>query len=72
MGCRPIRFHLMAKRINFLHYLVNLKETELLYKFFNAQAKNPTKGDWILQVLEDLKNLEITSDFNEIKNIKKI
>ena len=32
---------------------------------------NPVKGDWYLQVMEDLKNLEIASDFNEIENIMK-
>ena len=33
--------------------------------------KNPVKGDWILQVLDDLKLVGITLNFNEIKKMKK-
>ena len=66
LGCQPLRFHLMARRVNYLHYILNLKEDDLLYKVFN-----PVKGDWVLQVLDDLKILNITSNFNDIKKIKK-
>ena len=41
LGCKPIRFHLLTKRINFLHYLLNLNESELLRKVFTAQLDNP-------------------------------
>ena len=30
-----------------------------------AQIKNPVKGDWILQVIEDLKTLNISTDFDK-------
>ena len=71
LGCQPLRFHLISRRVNYLHYLLNLKEDDLLYKVFDAQLKNPVKGDWVLQVLDDLKILGITSDFKDIKKIKK-
>ena len=33
--------------------------------------KIPVKGDWILPVIEDLKQLEITTDFDLLKNMSK-
>ena len=71
LGCKPIRFHLISRRTNFLHYLLNLEKTDLLFRFFEAQMKNPTKGDWILQVLDDLKELEISSNLDDIKLMSK-
>ena len=50
LGCKPLRFYLMSKRVNYLHYLLNLKETELLHKVFTAQLKNLVKDDWVLQM----------------------
>ena len=57
LGCQPIRFNLMTRRVNFLHYILNLEKSQLLFKFFDAQLKICTKGDWILQVLKYLKQL---------------
>ena len=71
LGCKPLRFYLMSKRVNYLHYLLNLKETELLHKVFTAQLKNPVKGDWVLQIMEDLKTFQLPTDFNKIKEISK-
>ena len=71
LGCTPLRFNLLTKHVNFLHYLLNLNETELLQKVFSAQLKNPVKWDWVLQIIEDLKTLQLPTDFNKIKNISK-
>ena len=43
----------------------------MLYKFFITQWFNPTKGDWSLQVKEDLKLLEIPCTFDFIKSKSK-
>ena len=50
LGIIPIRFLIKAKRIVYLHYLINLKEDEMLKKFLDAQWKYPSKNDWTLQV----------------------
>ena len=55
LGCLPLRYIIKARRLNYLHYLVNLKDDELLAKFFKAQLNSPTKGDWINTVKDDLK-----------------
>ena len=71
LGCLPLRFIIKARRINYLHYLVNLKDDELLAKFFDAQLKFPVKGDWISTVKDDLNDLDMDIDVNKLKHISK-
>ena len=70
-GNIPIRFILMSKRLNFLHYILNEEEGSLIGIFFTAQCENPTKKDWVSSVKEDLKNLEIEMKFEDIKKVSK-
>jgi hypothetical protein len=74
LGCLPLRHIIMARRINYLYYLANLKENELLYNFFKAQVESPQKGDWILTVKENLEEMGLDIDIEKIKgeNKKKI
>ena len=46
-GSIPIRFILMSRRLNFLHYILNEDENSLIYQFLMAQSKNPGKYDWV-------------------------
>ena len=39
MGCLPLRYIIMARRVNYLYYLCKLNEDELLYNFFKAQLE---------------------------------
>ena len=71
MGCTPFSFVLMGRRVMYLHYLVNLKEEDMLHKFFMAQWENPAKRDWTETVKEDLEKLNIKCDLSYIKQIKK-
>ena len=71
-GNVPIRYILMARRVNFLHYIMNEEESSLLKSFFNAQVKSPVKGDWVLTVERDLKELQINQSFLEIGQTSKI
>ena len=57
----------MACRINYLYYLNNLKENELLYKFFKAQSEFPQKGDWINTVMENIENIGLNIDLTKVK-----
>ena len=45
LGCRPIRYILMERRVNYLYYILKLDKSELLWQVFQAQMKNPVKGD---------------------------
>ena len=72
LGCLPLRYIVMARRLNYLHYLLNLKDDELLHKFFKAQEEFPNKNDWILTAKENLEHLGMDIDLNEIKRKSKI
>ena len=47
------------------------KEDSLLANFFQAQCEDPTKGDWVSQVKEDMRNLKIEMTFDNIKTFSK-
>ena len=51
----------------YLHYLVNMKETEMLHTFFAAQWAYPCKNDWTTQVREDLKEFGMSEDLQYLK-----
>ena len=67
LGLIPIRILIKARRINYLHYLIQLKEEEMLSKVFQTQLKYPAKDDWTVQVQKDLLDLEINLTFEEMK-----
>ena len=52
----------MARRVNFLHYLMGLNKSELLSKFFQAQVDFPAKNDWINTVKANLNELNISME----------
>jgi hypothetical protein len=57
-----------SRRISYYHYLVNLDENEMLFKFFETQYKYPVKDDWTLQVVEDLKDFGIPESFKFMRS----
>ena len=66
-GCKPIRFLIMKRQLMFLHYILKEKKDSLISRFFEAQAKNPGKNDWVTTVREHLEYLEIHLDFDQIE-----
>ena len=56
LGLIPLHIILKARRINYLHYLANLSEKEMLYKAFIAQWTYPVKDGWTIKVKENLSN----------------
>ena len=58
---------LKARRVNYLHYLANQNENEMLYKAFMSQWKYPVKDDWTEEVKLNLKELGIDLSLEEIK-----
>ena len=65
LGILRIRTIVKARRINFLHYLLNRKETEMISQVFSVQWSRPDKNDWSILVKQDL------SDFKMDANIKR-
>ena len=67
LGIWPINIVLIGKRVMFLHYILSRPETDLLYRVFQAQDKQPVKNDWALQIKKDLTDLGLELSHTEIK-----
>ena len=67
LGIKPIKFYIIQRRIMYYHYLLNQDVDSLLFKCFLAQCQEPLLGDWILQVKEDFKILNLKISDQEIK-----
>ena len=59
LGCLPIRYILITRRLMFLHYILNEDEHSLLHQVFQAQLSSPLKGDWISDIMNDLNTLKL-------------
>ena len=71
LGITPIRGIIKSRRINRLHYLANLKEEEMLYKFFINQWNYPAKNDWVNQVREDLVDFNLDLSLTQLRKMSK-
>ena len=70
-GNIPCRFVLMARRLNFLFYMLQLDSETLLRSFLQAQIDKPTVGDWITTVLQDIETLNLNLSLEGIIVISK-
>ena len=66
-GCIRIGTILKARRVNYLHYLVKLKRSEMLSKFFYCQWYDSNQHDWSTQVKMDLQELCLPNDLDIIE-----
>ena len=64
-------FVLMARMLNFLHYMQLQNSETLLRSFLQAQIDKPTVGDWITTVLQDIESLNLNIDLEGIAVISK-
>ena len=71
LACLPIRFILMSRRILFLQTILQEGEQSLMYRFFQAQHNNPTKGDWCQSAQISLEDLDLKFSFSQVKLMKK-
>ena len=69
LGVVPISMILKGRRLMYLHYLLNLEETEMLYCFFLAQLNMPGENDWTETVKQDLVDFEIGLSLQEVKEL---
>ena len=66
-GCKPIRFLIMMRQLMFLHYILKEEKDSLIRRFFETQARNPGRNDWVTTVRSNLEYLEIWLDFEQIE-----
>ena len=70
LGILPIRYIIMLRRISYLQEILKQRtKKSLLYNFFLAQLENPTKNDWVTQVLKDIVYLEVNLDLDQIEQM---
>ena len=55
----------------FLHHILRQGNQSLVYKFFLAQLSNPTKGDWVSDILEVREEVEFGLELEEIGAMSK-
>ena len=71
LGCVPFRHLIIKRRIMFLHYILNENKNSMIYRFLMAQIKKQSKNDWISQVQNDLKKLDMNENLKVLKEMKK-
>ena len=67
LGCMRISTIIKARRLNYLHYLLNLDSDEMLSRFFWTQWLDNKKHDWCYLVKADLSDFDLTNDLSEIQ-----
>ena len=71
LGDIPVKYVIMTKRINFLHYILNENMTSTLRLVYEAMKCDSRKGDFLNLVIKDLKDLHINMTENYIRNHNK-
>ena len=71
LGIYPVRFIIQNRRVMYLHYILTNKNI-LPYRCYQAQLRNPCKGDWSETINNDLGELGITLSHEEISRMSKI
>ena len=68
LGILSIGTIIKSRRINFLHYLLQCNDSEMVQKVFFVQWNRPVKNDWVLAVRQDLEDFKIDDELSTIKN----
>jgi hypothetical protein len=71
LGWLPLRFIIQSRRLNFLKYILNQKETSLVKQVFNEQKLHPQKRDWVNIVAKDMRKLKIDFTHEKISSMSK-
>ena len=71
LGVIPVRYVVMQKRMQFLHYILQESKESMLRKVFNALKDDSRKGDFVNLSNQDKKELNINYTDIEIENTSK-
>ena len=67
LGCIPVKYIIMARRLNFLHYILNRPDSDLVKRFYLVQSKYPVKEDWVHTVNSNIEELKLNLNTEEIR-----
>ena len=71
LGVVPVRYVLMAKRLNMLHYILNESTSSTMYQVYEELKRDSRKGDFYSLIKKDFKDLDIQINEESIKNYSK-
>ena len=71
LGQNPARFEIQKMQLLYLKYILDENEESLIKTVLELQFQKPEKRDWASTCLSDLKELNITDNLEEIKNMSK-
>ena len=71
LGTLPIKYLIKRRRLLYLQYILKQDKDSLMYKVFEAQSRNPQKGNWVLQIIDDINKVDLQLTFEEIKSMSK-
>ena len=71
LGIIPVRFVIMGRRLNFLHYILNEPINSTISEVYCALKEDSRRGDFYHLVQKDLQDLSIEMTDSEIKSYKK-
>ena len=71
LGDIPVKYVIMTKRINFLHYILNESMTSTLRLVYEAMKCDSRKGNFHNLVIKDLKDIDINMTESDIRNHNK-
>ena len=70
-GCLPLSYIILIRRLTFYQSILQEDKTSLIYRFLKTQTECPVKGDWIMDVKKNLKELDINEDEEQIRDMSK-
>ena len=71
MGVIPVKFVIMQKRMNFLHYILNQDITSMIRQVYIALKEDSRKGDFVTLTNNDRNDLNIDKTDFEIQDMTK-
>ena len=71
MGVIPVKFVIMQKRINFLHYILNQDINSMIRQVYDALKGDSRKGDFVKLTNYDRNDLHIDKADSEIEDMTK-
>ena len=69
LGKLPLKYIIKTRRLMYWWKLIHTDEKELTNKFYRAQKLMKEKTDWIQQIIQDLKDLNLKISDEEVSNM---
>ena len=68
-GQVPARYQIQRYKLNFLQYILQQKETSILFTMLEAQKKQPVRGDWFSECIKILQSFDINISLQDINDM---